>query len=524
MSSTQAHLGNGRITAATRRAALHRLGEERYDVIVVGGGVTGAGVALDAASRGLRTALVERDDLAMGTSRWSSKLVHGGLRYLARGDIAVAWESARERHHLLTTIAPHLVRPVPFLIPLDAATRAPLAGLLAAGIYAGDLLRVASRTSGSDLPRPRRIGTTEALALAPGLTTDGLRGAILHLDGQLEDDARLVITLARTAAAYGADIVTRCAASELTDDRVLLTDQLTGESVTARGMVVNATGVWAAEHAPDLRVTASRGSHIVVRAESLGWPRAVVSTAVPGHFGRFVFAIPHADGLVHIGLTDEPAPGADGIAPPVPAADETFLLETMSRAFARPLTSADVVGRYAGLRPLVSAAGGGTADISRRHLLLTPDGGPITIAGGKLTTYRVMARDAVDAAASRLGWEARSRTRALPLLGAAGVADLRAAGAPRALVRRYGTLGAEVCALVQDEPWLGEPVIPGRPTIGAELAYGVLAEGALTAADLIERRTRLSLVDADRDAAMATAGRVLDWAKSASGSDAAYRR
>ena len=511
------------LTGATRHAALQRLAAERYDVIVVGGGVTGAGVALDAASRGLRTVLVERDDLAMGTSRWSSKLVHGGLRYLAKGDLAVAWESARERHHLLTRIAPHLVRPVPFLIPLDATTRPALAALLAAGIHAGDLLRVAALTPGSALPRPRRIGTTEALALAPGLTTDGLRGAILYLDGQLEDDARLVVGLARTAAAHGADIVTRCAASDLTADCVQLTDLLTGQTLTARGMVVNATGVWAADHAPGLAMTASRGSHLVVRAASLGWPRAVVSTAVPGHFGRFVFAIPHADGLVHIGLTDEPAPGVDGIAPAVPDADETFLLETMSRAFARRLTPADVVGRYAGLRPLVSAAGGGTADISRRHLLLTPDGGPVTIAGGKLTTYRVMARDAVDAVARRLGSAAPSRTADLPLLGAASAAKLRSVAAPPELVRRYGTLAPDVQALAALDPWLAAPVLPGRSTIAAELVYGVLAEGALTAEDLVERRTRLSLVDADRAVALAAAHRALDWAASTHGRLSAAR-
>jgi glycerol-3-phosphate dehydrogenase len=279
-------------------------------------------------------------------------------------------------------------------------------------------------------------------------------------------------------------------------------------------MVVNATGIWAAEHAPGLTMTASRGSHLVLRAASLGWPRAVVSTAVPGHFGRFVFAIPHTDGLVHIGLTDEPAPGADGVAPAVPTADETFLLETMSRAFARRLTPADVVGRYAGLRPLVSAGGGGTADISRRHLLLTPDGGPLTIAGGKLTTYRLMARDAVDAVARRLGTDSPSRTATLPLLGAASAAELRTVPASPDLVRRYGTLASEVAALAQREPWLASPVVPGRSTIAAEFAYGVLAEGALTAEDLVERRTRLSLVDADRPIALDVARRVLDWATS----------
>lgn len=509
------------LTAATRTAALQLLAEHPFDIIVVGGGVTGAGVALDAAARGLRTALVERVDLAAGTSRWSSKLVHGGLRYLAKGDIALAREAAIERHHLLTTIAPHLVEPLATVVPLDAAT-GPAAGLVTeAGIRFADALRLACRTPERLLPRPRRLSVRDTLVHAPGLRPEGLRGGILYFDGQVVDDARLVTALARTAAAYGARIVTHCAASQLTADSLTLTDLRTGESFTARGSVVNATGVWAGDHEPTLTMTPSRGSHLVVRAASLRWPRAMVTAPVPGHFGRFVFAIPQADDLVLIGLTDEPAPGVDGIAPDVPAEDERFLLDVVNRALRTPLTADDVVGRFAGLRPLLhrtteaqgdapgEGAGAGTADLSRHHLLLNEPGRPVTIAGGKLTTYRRMAEDTVDVIARRMGQHIPCATRRLPLVGAASRTQLDQIAADPRLVRRYGVEAPRVAALAQRHPHLAAPVVSGRPTIGAELLWGVLAEGALDPADLVERRTRLTLIDADREQAYAVATEIL---------------
>ena len=526
------------LDAEQRGRVLDGLGSTRYDVIVIGGGVTGAGVALDAVTRGLRTLLVERVDLAAGPSRWSSKLIHGGLRYLARGDLAVAWESAVERHTLLTAVAPHLVRAVPTLVPLDDRTLPTAGAITEAGLALADAMRRAAGTPSSVLPPPRRVSATEALVLAPGLRREGLRGGLVYWDGALEDDARLVIGLARTAAAYGADFVTRCAASELREDSVRLTDQLTGASTIVRGLVVNATGVWAGEHEPSVEIAARRGSHLVVRAAALDYPRAVVTAAVPGHFGRFVFVVPQADGLVLVGLTDEPSPGADGIAPPVPDADVDFLLATLNAGLARPISEADVVGRFAGLRPLViprqgggedgSGAGGRdvgrhregeTADVSRQHLLVDLPGRPLSILGGKLTTYRRMAQDTVDAACRRLGLGPQApvcRTRSVPLVGAAAAEVLRHVPAEERLVRRYGTEAPRVAELAERHgQWLADPVVPesvgstGSAVTGAELLHGVLAEGALCAEDLIERRARLTFVDAHREAALAVADRIL---------------
>ena len=500
------------IDARTRASALERLATQRYDLIVVGGGVTGAGVALDAAARGLRTALVERVDLAAGTSRWSSKLVHGGLRYLATGDVRIAYESARERHHLMTAIAPHLVAPLLNVVPDTGfvATRAS-----AIGIRLADGLRRAAGTPADLLAPPRRLSAGQVRAAFPGAAAR-LRG-IGYQDGQLVDDARLVVTLSRTAAAHGADVVTRCAARPLDADRVELTDLLTGATCVASGHVVLATGVWSAQHEPGLQVTPSRGSHLVLPADRLGRPTAQLSAPVPGHFGRYVFAVPILDDLVIVGLTDEAAPDADGIAPPVPESDERFLLETMSAVLDGPaLTSADVVGRFAGLRPLVqlsgTAAAQSTAAASRDHVLIDVPDRPVTITGGKLTTYRRMAQDAVDAVVRRLDDPAAvapCRTARLPLLGAAPRDALGSVTAAPRLVRRYGTVATEVAGLADAHPWLAEPVADGCPTLAAEFAHGVLHEGALTPQDLVERRTRVSFVDAHVEQALRTAERVL---------------
>ena len=284
----------------------------RSDVVVIGGGITGAGIALDAASRGLRVALVEKHDLAFGTSRWSSKLVHGGLRYLATGNVGIARRSAVERGILMTRNAPHLVRAMPQLVPLLPSMGRMERALVRAGFLAGDVLRKAAGTPASILPGSRRISAERVIDMAPAVRRNGLDGGLLAYDGQLIDDARLVAAVARTAAQQGARILTYTAASEVTGMSLRLTDQFTGESfdMSARA-VINATGVWAGEIDPSLKLRPSRGTHLVFDAAALGNPTAALTIPIPGELNRFVFAMPEQLGRVYLGLTDEEAPGPD---------------------------------------------------------------------------------------------------------------------------------------------------------------------------------------------------------------------
>jgi glycerol-3-phosphate dehydrogenase len=313
----------------------------------------------------------------------------------------------------------------------------------------------------------------------------GLRGGLLNWDGQLEDVARLVVALARSAAALGAGILTRVRY----DGEGRLTDQLTGASLEARaGTVVNATGAWADTITPGVRLQPSKGVHLVLDAAVLGNPTASMTVPVPGQPNRYVFALPHPDGLVYVGLTDDPV---EGPLPEVPRAEEheiAFLLDTLNRGLERPLSRTDVVGTYAGVRPLVAGEHGRTADLSRRHLVSLDDG-LLTVLGGKLTTYRKMAQDAVD-----LLTDVPCRTQTLPLVGAGPVRSTGGPVPPR-LVRRYGSEAADVAELAAGDPSLLEPVVPDAPVLGVELVWGLVAEGALCAEDLLERRTRLSLVD-----------------------------
>lgn len=486
------------LTAERRARELEELSDgATVDVLVIGGGVTGAGVALDAASRGLSVALVERRDLANGTSRFSSKLVHGGLRYLASLSFGVAWESARERATLTDVTAPHMVRALPQLMPVYG--RYPGAASLAveAGIRAGDAMRSLSGTSRRRLPVARRVGAEEVRLWAPAAKLAGLRGAILSWDGQLEDDARLVVALARTAAAYGARVCTYCQADALDGDGAQVRDVLDGQSFQLRARhVVNATGVWAAGLVGGIELRPSKGAHVLVSAERLGNPRAMLSVPVPGHFGRFAFATPRSDSLVLIGLTDQPYDGPIPDAPPVTRAEERLLLETVSAALERPLESSDVVGSYAGLRPLL-AGDGQTADLSRRHAVLEDsETGAVTVVGGKLTTYRRMAQHAVDRIAARRGVEAGPcRTATLPLVGAPARGRRVPPGVPHRLWRRFGTEALELLELAGDRDELLGPMAPGLPVLGLELLAAVEREGALSAADVLKRRTRLDLVE-----------------------------
>jgi glycerol-3-phosphate dehydrogenase len=475
------------LNAARRQTELNAIADgEPLDVLVIGGGVTGAGVALDAATRGLEVALLERRQLATGTSRWSSKLAHGGLRYLAQGNPGVAWESARERQLLATYIAPHLIRALPQLTPASA--------LFECGIRLGDGMRALAGTSRRRLPCARRISAEEAQRWAPATNP---APAILHWDGQLEDDARLVIAIARTAASYGAKIISYAEVDRLTDRGADATDVVTGNAFSVNATrVINATGVWADRLVGNVKLRPSRGAHILVDAARLGDPRASINIPIPSHFGRFVFAIPRSDGLVMIGLTDDPHEGTTIPDAPQPTQEDIdFLLETASTAFVMPLTRDDVVGSFAGLRPLLDTGERHTADISRGHTVTTdPETNAVTIVGGKLTTYRRMAQDAVDAVT-----DLECRTQRLPLVGAGE----KPTHAPARLTRRFGSEAATIHSG-------HEPVAPGLPALKAELTVALEREGALTADDMLDVHTRLGLVPEWRERAQPAVDEALE--------------
>ncbi len=504
--------GSFSLNPARRARDLDRLAAgHRVDLLVVGGGIVGTGVALDAASRGLDVALVERKDLASGTSRWSSKLVHGGLRYLRHLQLGLAWECAVERKILMRRTAPHLVRPLPFLSPLTPALPALPSGLLQVGARLGDGLRAASGVGRGTLPSSRRIGPIETRRLVPALSAEGLRGAVLFWEGQLEDDARLVIAVARTAAAHGARIVTHCEVEQLYAGGARARDTLSGEELEIEArQVVSATGVWADRLTDSVRLAPSKGAHLIVPAAALGEPRAAFSVPVGRDLGRFVFAVPIEDRRVLVGLTDDPYDGSALEAPAVDERDEGFLLETISAALHTPLGPDDVIGRFAGLRPLLFAEGA-TADLSRRHALIDdPETGAITVVGGKLTTYRRMAEDAVDRVVERAELSAGPcRSATLPLVGAGPVST---GDAPAQLWRRYGAEAAAVAELAARSPDLLEPVVEGLSTLKAELLFGALHEGAAGVDDLLDRRTRIGLVPADRERAVEAAQTALDHA------------
>jgi len=488
---------------------------ESTDVLVIGLGITGAGVALDAVTRGLEVVAVDAEDIAFGTSRWSSKLVHGGLRYLAKGQLDVAHESAVERGILMQTTAPHLVRALPMLMPLTPSVGRTQASLAHHGIRAGDLLRLAARTRRETLPRPRRIGVTETLTLAPVVRREGLRGAILSWDGQLEDDVRLVLAVARTAAANGARVHTRVKVTDALGDSATLTDSRTGESRTIHARtVINAAGVWAGQLVPEIRLRPSRGTHIVLRKETLPGVRCAVMAPVPGARNRFVFALPQPDQTFYVGLTDEEVDAEIPDVPEAPEEDIEFLLRVLNGALHKDVRREDVVGAYAGLRPLLDT-GTTTADLSRKHAVLVSSSGVVTVVGGKLTTYRQMAQDAVDRAVVDARLTAGPCvTKVLPLLGAAPRDELSGLPDDARLVRRFGNEAAAVLAEAETVTGLPEdellaPISPTLPATLAELVFGITHEGARTVEDLLDRRTRIGLVPEDLELARPAAERAL---------------
>ncbi|KUI47031.1 glycerol-3-phosphate dehydrogenase [Mycobacterium sp. GA-1199] len=506
--------GSTALNSARRSTELAALADgECLDVIVIGGGITGTGIALDAATRGLRVVLVEKHDLAFGTSRWSSKLVHGGLRYLATGNVGIARRSAVERGILMTRNAPHLVTAMPQLVPLLPSMNSASRALVRFGFAAGDGLRRLAGTPSSVLPRSRRIDARRAVELAPTVRRDGLDGAFLAYDGQLIDDARLVTAVARTAAQHGARVLTRVAASHATGTSVRLTDQLTGESfdVAARA-VINASGVWAGEVDSSIKLRPSRGTHLVFDAAAFGNPVAALTIPIPGEINRFVFAMPEQLGRVYLGLTDEDAPGPVPDVPEPAPEEISFLLDTVNTALDVALSPSDVIGAYAGLRPLIDTGAGRTADVSREHAVVESPSGVISVIGGKLTEYRFMAEDVLDRAIEWRGLTATDcRTRNLPLVGAPSnpVATLRhPAEMPGSLVARFGAEAPNVIAAAACERPT-EPVAEGIDVIRAEFEYAVSHEGALTVDDIVDRRTRIGLVEADRERVVAAAEEML---------------
>lgn len=492
------------LNAARRTADLTALADGApLDVLVIGGGITGVGVALDAASRGLSVALVEKHDLAFGTSRWSSKLVHGGLRYLATGNVGIARRSAVERGILMTRNAPHLVRAMPQLVPLLPSMGRTERALVRVGFLAGDVLRKTAGTPSSVLPRSRRISAERVIDMAATVRRDGLDGGLLAFDGQLIDDARLVVAVARTAAQHGARILTYVAASEATGTSVRLTDQRSGESfdVSPRA-VVNATGVWAGEIDPALKLRPSRGTHLVFDAETFGNPTAALTIPIPGELNRFVFAMPEQLGRVYLGLTDEDAPGSIPDVPQ-PSPDEIgFLLQTVNTALEITLDDSDVIGAYAGLRPLIDTGEGRTADVSRDHAIVESDSGVLSVIGGKLTEYRRMAQDVLDRAVAQRGLTAGAcRTHDLPLVGALtnpGSDVALTTDLPESLIARFGAEAANVVAAATCERPT-ELVADGIDVTRAEFEYATTHEGALDVGDIVDRRTRIGLVQSDRE-------------------------
>lgn len=509
------------LNAPRRARDLAELAERpRIDILVVGGGITGAGVALDAASRGLSVVLAERHDLAYGTSRWSSKLVHGGLRYLTRGEFRIAYESAVERGLIMGLLAPHLTRALPMVLPWlprEQRGTGPNRRLATAGLLAADVLRRVGHTSRDTLPACRRLTRAEVLAAVPALRRD-VTGGLLSWEGQLTDDARLVVAVARTAAWHGARILTRCEAGELTGGGAVLTDCLTGQSFAVRaGSVINATGVWAGQLADGVELRPSRGTHLVLPDELFGGLRAGIVAPVPGERARAVFALPvPGERLVYAGLTDEPVTGPPAAVPEPSGAEIAFLLEMLGHVLDVPAERGDVLGTFAGLRPLLAGPHGATADLSRRHAILTSPDGVISVVGGKLTTYRRMAEQAVDTAlrSATLAASGRRagpcRTRRLPLVGAASQHALARVPAPRRLVARYGTEAPAVTALGDDDSALRAPVADGIRVTGAEIAFALRNEGALSEDDVLDRRTRIGVVPAERERALPAVRRLLE--------------
>lgn len=490
----------------TRSTVLDRLTSDPLDVLVVGAGTTGAGVALDAAARGYRVGVVERADVASGTSSRSSKLIHGGLRYLATGDLPMVWEGVRERE-LLRALAPHLVRPLGFVVPTPSFADV---ALLRAGLTLYDAMTLGRRT------RPhRRLSPEQVLRAAPSLADGAVGGGVRYDDAQT-DDARLALAVLQAARSHGTLAATRVSVTGIEPRRpgrgladVELEDHLSGERLPVRARwVVGAGGVWAdrigdvpaGTHAPPLRP--ARGAHLVFARADLAVNQAVVLPSA-GSDGRRVFLVPWGE-QVYVGTTDVPEDDLSG-PPAVTTEDATYLLDAVNTGFGTDLAIDDAIAAWAGWRPLVAGPEGAvTADLSRRHVVHEPAAGIVTVTGGKLTTYRRMAADVVDRIVEHDGLGLPCRTATIPL-GATGRALEGLARARRAMHRvggdpavagslyhRHGDRAAEVVDLAAATNGLAR-LVPDLPYLEAEVRWAVRHEMAVSLDDVLSRRLRVAV-------------------------------
>lgn len=503
------------LTRESRKAALERMAEEELDILVVGGGVTGAGIALDAATRGLKTGIVEMRDWSSGTSQWSSKLVHGGLRYLYNLDFALVAEALRERSTLLKTTAPHLVSAQPFLWPLKQRVIERAYSAIGVGMYDA-LAKIGS--SGKSVPVQKHYSHKGALSLVPSLDPKSLIGGIRFYDARV-DDARLVIDLVRTAQGHGALAAPRTqATSFITEgDKVVgavLKDLETGTEVTVRAKhIIGATGVWTEETESlggsdaGLKVLASKGIHIVVPKDRIQGKTGVFLRTEKS----VLFIIPWQRYWV-IGTTDTKW-HEQRDAPVATAEDIDYVLEQANKVLKDNLDRDDIIGTFAGLRPLLqpgTKGDGESTKVSREHTVTSPQPGLTVIAGGKLTTYRQMAEDAVDHV---LGADAKANpsiTATVPLVGAEGFTAARrrlpllsqqyrlSEERTKHLFSRYGSELSEVLALIDEDPSMGEPLEHAPDYLRAEAAFAVIREGALHLEDVLLHRVRLDFEQRDR--------------------------
>ncbi len=497
----------------SRQAALEQLATHQFDVLVIGGGVVGTGAALDAASRGLSVALVEARDLAAGTSSRSSKLVHGGLRYLKQLNFSLVFEALRERKLILATLCPHLAKPVRFIYPLEKFgwDRA----YVGAGVGVYDVLG-AGRGVPSHL---KHLSKTTTLQSFRSGKKGAIKGGIAFYEGQL-DDARHTMMIARTAAAYGTTLATSARVTGFIreGDRVVgatVKDLEGGAEIAVRAKTtINAAGVWTDEiqhmigGKGQFKVTASKGVHVIIPRDRIDSDTGLITETEKSLL--FIIPCPWSDDFWIIGTTDTPW-DLDLAHPAASRSDIDYILDEANRLLEKPLTREDVVGVYAGLRPLLAGEEDQTSKLSREHAVVSPVPGLVIVAGGKYTTYRVMAEDAVDKAVEQLpGKIGKSITDRVPLIGADGYQALAnnqgklAAEVnldePRVkhLLGRYGSLIKEVAALIADRPELGEPLASAPKYLKVEAMYAVSHEGALHLDDILARRTRISVDTWDR--------------------------